>query len=74
MLETNETETRKRFRWTVEFEVDQVWIEDGFNLDDEVATEMLSERLGWAYPWERSAKVIQAPDPAEIRRAQGLAE
>lgn len=60
-----------RFKWTVEFEVDEVWVADGFNLDDERAQEMLLVDLGYARPHEVSAKVISAPDPKSIKKAQG---
>ena len=62
----------KTFKWTVEFEVDETWVADGFELDDDRAKEMLQTDLAWAYPYEISAKVIKSPDQATIRKAQGF--
>ena len=62
-----------RQKWIVEFEVDDLWVADGFEITDESALEMLSDRLGYAYEWERSelgAKVVSAPAPDTIRRLQ----
>lgn len=61
----------KRFKWTVEFEVDETWVADGFDLTDERAKDMIEGQLGYAYPHETSAKVVSAPSPIEIRLAQG---
>lgn len=61
----------KRYKWTVEFEVDETWVEDGFELTDERAHAMLANALSCAYNTEFSAKVISAPPQAEIRKAQG---
>lgn len=63
---------RKSFKWTVEFAVDEVWVADGFDLDDERALMMLAKDLGWAnIASELRAKVIKSPDPAAIRKVQG---
>jgi hypothetical protein len=60
------------FRWTVEFEVAETWVADGFDLTDQRAIEMLSGDLRYAnVDAELGAKVITAPDPKEIRKAQG---
>ncbi len=64
----------KTFKWVVEFEVDECWITDGFDLDDERAFEMLENDLTFAYPHELKARVISAPDPKDIRKAQGYPE
>jgi len=46
-------------RFTVQFEVDQKWIDDGFTLDDEKALQMLIDALPFAYTHELKAKVLQ---------------
>lgn len=61
----------KTFKWTVEFEVTRNWVEDGFELTDERAHEMLSNDLQYAYSHELGAKITKAPDPKEIRKVQG---
>ena len=47
-------------RFTVQFEVDQKWIDDGFILDDERALAMLIDALPFAYTHELKARVLQA--------------
>lgn len=64
----------KKFKWTVVFEVDESWVADGFDLDDERALEMLSGDLSWADDEELGAKVIKAPRPEAIMRARGYTE
>jgi hypothetical protein len=61
----------RRFKWTVEFTVDQTWVEDGFDLTDERALSMLAHDLSSAYGHEIDARVIEAPDQADIRLTQG---
>ena len=61
----------KRFKWVVEFEVDETWVTDGFELTDERALEMLASDLAYAYGHELGAKVIKAPDPLRVAKAQG---
>lgn len=62
---------QKFFKWTVEFQVDETWVADGFELTDERALEMLQNDLTYAYGHELKAKVISAPDKEAIRKAQG---
>ena len=64
----------KRFKWTVEFEVDETWVADGFNLTTERAQRMIAKELGWARSSEIGARTVEAPDPKDIRKAQGYAE
>jgi hypothetical protein len=60
-----------RFKWTVEFEVDETWVADGFDLTDERALQMLANDLSYAYGHELGAKVLKAPKPEAVRKAQG---
>lgn len=60
----------KKFTWTVEFTVDETWVADGFDLDDERAHLMIQKDLAYAYPSETSAKVIKAPEHASILKTQ----
>lgn len=60
-----------KLKWTVEFEVDEAWVADGFDLTDDRAKDMLARDLGWAYGHELGAKVIKKPDPKIIRELQG---
>ena len=51
----------KSYKWVVQFEVSENWIEDGFNLTDKSALKMLEEFLPYAYSHELNAKVIKSP-------------
>lgn len=62
---------RERLKFSVEFEVDETWIADGFDLDDDRAMDMLRKTLGWAREDELGARVISAPDPELIKWFQG---
>ncbi|MCR4308101.1 MAG: hypothetical protein NUV80_06090 [Candidatus Berkelbacteria bacterium] len=62
---------KRKFKWTVEFTVDETWVADGFNLTDERALQMLSHDLQFAYEHELGAKVIKAPSKDDILRCQG---
>lgn len=59
------------FKWTVEFSVDESWVADGFDLDDDRAKEMLSGDLRYAYGNELDAKVIKKPSAKRIAKVQG---
>ena len=61
-----------KLKWTVEFEVDTVWVADGFDLTDDRALDMLAHDLSHAnIGLELGAKVIKAPKARDIRRLQG---
>jgi hypothetical protein len=60
-----------KFTWTVRLSVDKTWVEDGFDLTDERAKDMLRNELPQAYDFEVAAKVIKAPDPEKIAKVQG---
>jgi hypothetical protein len=60
-----------RFKWTVEFEVSDNWVADGFDLTDDRALAMLMSDLGWATPDELGARVIKRPRDEDIAREQG---
>ncbi len=63
---------RAAFTWVVELTVSRTWVEDGFNLDKERALSMLAHDLGYAYEdLELGAKILDAPDPKAIAKAQG---
>lgn len=71
-LKIHTKEKSGKFVWWVEFQVDETWVEDGFDLTDERALEMLSSDLQFAnIGTELKARVIKSPDPKVIRRVQG---
>ena len=55
----------KSYKWTVQFEVSENWIDDGFNITDKTALRMLEEYLPYAYGHELNAKVIKSPKQLE---------
>lgn len=62
----------KFYKWTVEIEVDAIWVADGFDLTNERALDMLAHDLGYAnVGTELRAKVKKAPRRAAILREQG---
>jgi hypothetical protein len=61
----------KTFKWVVEFEVAETWVEDGFNLTEEEAKNMMANALPFAYGTEFAAKIIKAPNEKLILQTQG---
>jgi hypothetical protein len=61
----------KKIKWVVEFEVDEKWIADGFNMTNQKAMGMLENVLPFASGVEFKATVIKAPDNKLIRKIQG---
>lgn len=61
----------RRFVWHLEVEIAEVWVADGFDLTEERAHEIFCHELGWAQGHEIKCKVLKAPDPADVREAQG---
>lgn len=60
------------YTYVVRFQVAKTWIEDGFDLTDQRALEMLANDLRFAKAGaELTAKVLKAPTPERIARAQG---
>ena len=59
------------FKWVVEFEVTENWVEDGFNIDQDRATDIIANALPFAHGSELKATVLKAPDAKLIRITQG---
>jgi len=63
---------KRKFTWVVELGVSETWVEDGFDLTNERALEMLSKDLGYAFnDIELSARVIARPNQNLVAQAQG---
>lgn len=60
-----------KLKWIVEFSVDKVWVEDGFNLTKERAENMLRNDLQFANSQEVKAKIVSAPSKKLINKIQG---
>lgn len=61
------------FTWSVEFKVHERWVEDGFEMTDERAKEMVENALPHADGYETKAKVIVEPPQERIAKCQGYA-
>ena len=61
----------KTFKWTVEFEIAESLVADGFDLTDDVAEGMIEQRLSHAYPGELKARVVKAPTKSALASAKG---
>lgn len=70
-LKTDEPDPNKFFKWTVDIEVNEVWVADGFEVTAERLQEMLQEAIGFSYESETRVRVVKAPSEQEIRKAQG---
>lgn len=57
--------------WTIKIGVDDSWVADGFNCDNDRALSMLAHDLQFAHiGTELSAKVLKAPNPKVIEGLQ----
>jgi hypothetical protein len=63
--------TKRFLKWTLEIEVDETWVADGFDLTDERAHAMLANDLRYAYGHELKAKVLTRPPDEVIAQVQG---
>jgi hypothetical protein len=70
-MANDDPDPKKFYKWTVEFEVNAVWVADGFEMTDDQARSMLAHRLAFAHGSELKASVIKAPNPDEVAREQG---
>lgn len=68
---SDEPNPNKFFKWTVEIEVNEVWVADGFEVTAERVQEWIQEAIGYSYDSETRVRVVKAPDPKEIAKAQG---
>jgi hypothetical protein len=63
----------KRFKWTVEIEVDEALVADGFNLTDDRMMRILQLHLPYTPARQLGAHVTSAPPDEEIASVQGYA-
>lgn len=62
------------YTWIVKIQVHPRWVADGFDLTDDRLRGILEKVFDFAYEHEFAGKVIDAPDPKEIRQEQGYAD
>jgi len=60
-----------KYKWTVEIEVDPIWVADGIDLTSERMHEILMTYYGHVYSHEITCKTVKAPNPKRIRKEQG---
>lgn len=70
-MKGNDPDPNKFFKWTIEIEINEVWVADGFEITADRIQEMIQEALGFSREEETRVSVIAAPHPDEIRKAQG---
>jgi hypothetical protein len=84
-VDADGTPTGPKLQWTVEIEVDPLWITDGFNLADSVEEDseymtaenvhnQLRELMLFTQENEVAIRITQSPDAALIRALQGEQE
>ena len=61
---------KEKFTWIVEFEVDKIWVADGFDPSSNDFKDMLWNNLSYAYSHEIYARIVKAPERSQIQRAQ----
>lgn len=59
------------YKWTVEIQVSDTWVEDGFNLTKDRLHEMVCNDLVHAHGSEIEVKILKAPSAKSIRIEQG---
>ena len=62
----------RRYKWTLEIEVDESWVADGFDFNENRVQDLTESLIGYAKPGEVSIRVIEAPTANRIREAQGF--
>lgn len=61
----------KSFKWIVEFTVNEIWVEDGFDLNEDRAKEMIESALPFSNSSETKVKIIKFPSKKTISKIQG---
>jgi hypothetical protein len=64
--------SRKKFKWTVEIEVTENWVADGFEVHDAILKQAIQNYLlPYSFDHEIKVKVLTAPNPEQIKLIQG---
>lgn len=71
MADATETD-RKFFKWTIEIEVSDNWVEDGFDFDKDQAQNLAESLIPWAYAnSEVRVRVVKSPPREKVLKQQG---
>lgn len=57
--------------WIVKISVDDSWVEDGFELQEETLKGAIESMIPFGYSNETEVKILEAPNPETIRKLQG---
>lgn len=57
-------------KWTVEIEVSDTWVEDGFDLTDDRMQSIMEKHLSYAYSHEIRCRVVSRPPDEEVAAVQ----
>lgn len=61
-----------KIKWTIEIEVDETWVADGFDIPDDDAVQFMTMRfLPYAYGHEIGGKVLKRPPDEVVAKLQG---
>lgn len=60
-----------KFKWTIEIEIDETWVADGFDATDARIHAMLANDLKYAFGHELGAKVVTRPPDEAVAKVQG---
>jgi hypothetical protein len=60
----------QRFKWLLEVEVPEYWVKGGFDFHEDTCSEVAESIIKFAYHDKVKVRVVQAPDPIDIRRSQ----
>jgi hypothetical protein len=64
----------KFYKWTITFEIDAIWVADGFDMTNDRAKDMIERELAFSRNDETRVKVLKAPSAKAILREQGYTE
>lgn len=59
-----------KLKWTIEITIDESWVADGFDFDDDRLDGLLNHLVPYALSHERSARVVKMPPPGAIDKLQ----
>lgn len=60
-----------KFKWTIEVEMDEAWVADGFDMTDERVSNMLQAYMPHVYGHEVGGRVLKRPPDEAVAKAQG---
>lgn len=61
-----------KFKWTIEIEMDEHWVEDGFDMTDERVTDMLQAYMPHVYGHEVGGRVLKRPPDEAVAKMMGF--